>query len=210
MIATTHTTVAPTTVSLSGLLLQVVIALGVIILFVWLVSKAARSRPGRMLLGGAGITGGGMFGVFGSKRQTPINVISRQMLGKGMSLVIVEVEGKLLMLGVTQHNISVLADLTEEDFTEGSSEDAFGSMYDSFGSSGLSSSAAQSQAQAQPQPVSRRAAGRQFSRVPRQSAAQAQAQARATGQYSIPTTDKSNISAIDFLREMTVRRSVGR
>ncbi|MCL4442761.1 MAG: flagellar biosynthetic protein FliO, partial [Actinobacteria bacterium] len=95
---------APTTVSLSGLLLQVIIALGVIILFVWLVSKAARSRPGRILLGGAGITGGGMFGAFGSKRQTPINVISRQMLGKGMSLVIVEVEGKLLMLGVTQHN----------------------------------------------------------------------------------------------------------
>ena len=189
---------APTTVSLSGLLLQVIIALGVIILFVWLVSKAARSRPGRILLGGAGITGGGMFGAFGSKRQTPINVISRQMLGKGMSLVIVEVEGKLLMLGVTQHNISVLADLAEE-----SSEDAFGNMYDSFGDSGLSSTSPSSQAQAQ-------SAGRQFSRASRPVAVKAVSQAQAAGQYSIPATDKSNISPIDFLRELTIRRSVGR
>ncbi len=191
---------APTTVSLSGLLLQVIIALGVIILFVWLVSKAARSRPGRILLGGAGITGGGMFGAFGSKRQTPINVISRQMLGKGMSLVIVEVEGKLLMLGVTQHNISVLADLAEE-----SSEDAFGNMYDSFGDSGLSSTSPPSQAQAQAQ-----SAGRQFSRASRPVAVKAVSQAQAAGQYSIPATDKSNISPIDFLRELTIRRSVGR
>ncbi len=193
---------APTTVSLSGLLLQVIIALGVIILFVWLVSKAARSRPGRILLGGAGITGGGMFGAFGSKRQTPINVISRQMLGKGMSLVIVEVEGKLLMLGVTQHNISVLADLAEE-----SSEDAFGNMYDSFGDSGLSSTSPSSQAQAQAQAQS---AGRQFSRASRPVAVKAVSQAQAAGQYSIPATDKSNISPIDFLRELTIRRSVGR
>ncbi len=193
---------APTTVSLSGLLLQVIIALGVIILFVWLVSKAARSRPGRILLGGAGITGGGMFGAFGSKRQTPINVISRQMLGKGMSLVIVEVEGKLLMLGVTQHNISVLADLAEE-----SSEDAFGNMYDSFGDSGLSSTSPPSQAQAQAQAQS---AGRQFSRASRPVAVKAVSQAQAAGQYSIPATDKSNISPIDFLRELTIRRSVGR
>ena len=191
---------APTTVSLSGLLLQVIIALGVIILFVWLVSKAARSRPGRILLGGAGIAGGGMFGAFGSKRQTPINVISRQMLGKGMSLVIVEVEGKLLMLGVTQHNISVLADLAEE-----SSEDAFGNMYDSFGDSGLSSTSPPSQAQAQAQ-----SAGRQFSRASRPVAVKAVSQAQAAGQYSIPATDKSNISPIDFLRELTIRRSVGR
>ena len=193
---------APTTVSLSGLLLQVIIALGVIILFVWLVSKAARSRPGRILLGGAGIAGGGMFGAFGSKRQTPINVISRQMLGKGMSLVIVEVEGKLLMLGVTQHNISVLADLAEE-----SSEDAFGNMYDSFGDSGLSSTSPPSQAQAQAQAQS---AGRQFSRASRPVAVKAVSQAQAAGQYSIPATDKSNISPIDFLRELTIRRSVGR
>ena len=195
---------APTTVSLSGLLLQVIIALGVIILFVWLVSKAARSRPGRILLGGAGITGGGMFGAFGSKRQTPINVISRQMLGKGMSLVIVEVEGKLLMLGVTQHNISVLADLAEE-----SSEDAFGNMYDSFGGGGggLSSASPSAQAQAQAQAQS---AGRQFSRASRPVAVKAVSQAQAAGQYSIPATDKSNISPIDFLRELTIRRSVGR
>ncbi len=195
---------APTTVSLSGLLLQVIIALGVIILFVWLVSKAARSRPGRILLGGAGITGGGMFGAFGSKRQTPINVISRQMLGKGMSLVIVEVEGKLLMLGVTQHNISVLADLAEE-----SSEDAFGNMYDSFGDSGLSSTSPPSQAQAQAQ-AQAQSAGRQFSRASRPVAVKAVSQAQAAGQYSIPATDKSNISPIDFLRELTIRRSVGR
>ncbi len=189
--ARTAATAAPTTVSLPGLLLQVIIALGVIILFVWLVSKAARSRAGRMLLGGAGITGGGMFGAFGGKKQAPIQVVSRQMLGKGMSLVIVEVEGKLLMLGVTQHNISVLADLTEE-----SGEDAVGITPDSFGSMLSTASAA-----GQPFYEGSASAARSASRFSPRSA---------SGSPSVPVTDKSNISPIDFLRELTVRRSVGR
>ncbi|MHB8262926.1 MAG: FliO/MopB family protein [Acidimicrobiales bacterium] len=113
-----HHASAPVTVSLPGLILQVAIALGVIVLFVWVVSKVARSRAGKILLGGAGVNG--LFGGSGGKRQAPINVVSRQMLGKGISLIIVAVEGRLLLLGATQHNVSVLADLTEPQELAGS------------------------------------------------------------------------------------------
>jgi hypothetical protein len=145
-----------------------------------------------MLLGGAGITGGGMLGAFGSKRQTPINIISRQMLGKGMSLVIVDVEGKLLMLGVTQHNISVLADLTEENLAGESSEYSFGLIPDSFGNASSAASAT-----VQPFSGGLRPVAGSYSRP-------------AAGSSSVPAMERSNVNPIDFLRELTVRRSVGR
>lgn len=173
--------------SLPGLILQVVMALGVIVLFVWVVSKVARSRAGRMLLGGASVSG--LFGGAGGKRQAPIDVVSRQMLGKGISLIIVQVEGRLLLLGVTQHNVSVLADLAgPQDVTElqdiagfqtgvGSRDPA--EIHDTAGSQNL--------------------AGRQgFTR---------RGTRTVPGRTAGSSPVAGSTSPIEYLREMTVRRS---
>jgi hypothetical protein len=175
------------------LILQVVIALGVIVLFVWVVSKAARSRAGRTLLGGAGVSG--LFGGAGGKRQVPIDVVSRQMLGKGISLIIVQVEGRLLLLGVTQHNVSVLADLAGpqdvagfQDITElqdlvgfqaGSGSRDLAGIHDTAGYQNLAGR----------QDLTRRGTGA----VPGRTAG------------SSPVAGST--SPIEYLREMTVRRS---
>jgi flagellar protein FliO/FliZ len=44
---------------------------------------------------------------------TAMRIVSRQVIGHGQSLVIAHVEGKKILLGVTDHQINLLADLGE-------------------------------------------------------------------------------------------------
>lgn len=64
----------------------------------------------RFLYGRAGL--GGLR--FGARRS--IQILDRQMLGSQKALLTVHVPGKVLLLGMTDHTITTLAELAPEDF----------------------------------------------------------------------------------------------
>lgn len=82
------------------LALRVVLSLGVVIALMWGLTKVARGRQ--------------------TVRGVPIDVIARTPMGKHSSVVIVKVEGRGLVLGVTEHQMTMLAEveLTPEPAAE--------------------------------------------------------------------------------------------
>lgn len=63
----------------------------------------------RFMYGRAGLGGLG----FGARRS--IQIVDRQMLGPHKALLTVRVPGKVLLLGMTDHTITTLAELAPED-----------------------------------------------------------------------------------------------
>ena len=73
------------------LALRVVLSLAVVIALMWGLTRVARGRQ--------------------TVRGVPIDVIARTPMGKHSSVVIVKVEGRGLVLGVTEHQMTMLAEV---------------------------------------------------------------------------------------------------
>ncbi len=81
-------------VSATSLLFQLLIGLAVILGLIWVAARIARGR----------------IGVPGTKRRhSPLAVVSRQPLGKGIQLAVVKAGTEMYLLGVTAHQVTRLA-----------------------------------------------------------------------------------------------------
>ncbi|QGN58011.1 flagellar biosynthetic protein FliO [Nostocoides sp. HKS02] len=81
--------------------LRLLVSLGVVLtLVVWFARYAAKRG-----IGGAGTPRSGV----------PVEVLSRRSLGRTSSVQVVQVGRRTMVLGVTEHGVSVLGELDEED-----------------------------------------------------------------------------------------------
>ena len=100
LVATASVTSTSAAVSVPSLMLQLLIGLGVVLALIWVASKVAKGRlakPARTR---------------GSA--TTLSVVSRQTLGKGVHVAVVRVGSETLLLGVTAHQVTRLADIPYE------------------------------------------------------------------------------------------------
>lgn len=84
------------TVSVTSLLLQLVIGLGVVLGVIWVVARLLRGKAGLAM---------------GARRQGALAVLHRQSLGKGSSVAIVRAAGRVYLVGVTQQNVHRIDEL---------------------------------------------------------------------------------------------------
>jgi flagellar biogenesis protein FliO len=84
-------------VSASSLLVQMVVGLIVIIVLIKLASKFVQGRGGRGLGHGA--------------RSSGVSVVGRQSLGKGVQVAMVAAGRQTYLLGVTQHQVTLLGEV---------------------------------------------------------------------------------------------------
>lgn len=85
------------TVSAGHLLLQLVLGLGVVVGLVMLAQRLLRGR-----------TGGGLVGQGGGRR-SPVKVLGRHALGKGVSVAVVQFGDEAYLVGVTPQSVRKLA-----------------------------------------------------------------------------------------------------
>lgn len=105
LLAAARSTLAPS-VSVGHLLVQMVVALVIVVGGIWLLSKILKmaklsTRPGRR----------------GS--QQALRVLSRQPIGKGTSVAVVEVEGQRFLVGISGSSITPLGELHGDTVTGG-------------------------------------------------------------------------------------------
>jgi len=84
------------TVSVTSLLLQLVIGLGVVLGIIALVARLLRGRAGLAM---------------GARRQGALSVLHRQSLGKGSGVAIVRAAGRVYLLGITQQSVRRIDEL---------------------------------------------------------------------------------------------------
>jgi flagellar biogenesis protein FliO len=82
--------------SVAGLLLRLVVSLGVVIALMAVLARVAKGRMGRGL--GKRAVGG----------PYELQVVARQQIGKNASVLLVRAGEKGLLLGVTEHNVSLI------------------------------------------------------------------------------------------------------
>jgi flagellar protein FliO/FliZ len=82
-------------VSVTGLLLRLAVSLGVVIVLMAVLARVARGRLGR----GVGRATGAPY---------QLQVLSRQQIGKNASVLLVRAGDKGLLLGVTEHSVSLI------------------------------------------------------------------------------------------------------
>lgn len=84
--------------SLVTLTLRMVFGLGVVVFLLWALSRlAARGRK----VGG----------------RSPLKVLGRQTLAKGATVSLVQVAGRVLVVGTTSGSVNLLTELTEDEFS---------------------------------------------------------------------------------------------
>jgi flagellar protein FliO/FliZ len=88
--------------SLAALLVRVVVSLGVVLVVMWGAATVLRR---------SGVAGTAATGRRGGKRTAPLEVIARRGLSRGASVMVVRLGGRALVLGVTEQNVSVLAEV---------------------------------------------------------------------------------------------------
>ncbi len=101
LVATATVSSTSAAVSVPSLVMQLLIGLGVVLALIWVASKVAKGRlakPARTR---------------GSA--TTLSVVSRQTLGKGVHVAVVRVGSETLLLGVTAHQVTRLADVPYEE-----------------------------------------------------------------------------------------------
>ncbi len=91
--------------SLVGLLGQLVLAMAVVVGLMAFLAKLLRRR------GMAGFLGGG------PRRVAPIELLGRHQFGRSTSVAIVRAGGKALVLGVTEHSITLLTEADPDALT---------------------------------------------------------------------------------------------
>ena len=84
--------------------------MAVVIGVMWL---AARVMKGREIS-----SGGGTFKFGGSAKRSMLQVLARQGVGRHASVTVVRAGDKALVLGVTEQNISLLAELNDVDLAQ--------------------------------------------------------------------------------------------
>ena len=89
--------------SLVALLIRVVVSLGVV-LAVMAGAAAVLRRSGVVTTAGPGRRGG-------RRRPAPVEVVARHGLSRGASLAVVRLGGRALVLGVTEHRVSLLTEV---------------------------------------------------------------------------------------------------
>lgn len=97
----TGTVQTGTHVSVLSLLARLVVSLSVVLFVVWGLAQFVRRR------GLPGVRSAGARG----RKPSQIDVIGRQSLGKGQTLVTVRTEDRVLLLGVTARSITMLSEL---------------------------------------------------------------------------------------------------
>src|SRR3984957_877312 len=87
-------------VSVFSLLGRLLISLFIVLMVLWVLAQILRKKgmPGSRGAGGRG-----------SRRQ--VDVLARQSIGKGQTLVTVRLDDRIVLLGVTAQNISTLSEL---------------------------------------------------------------------------------------------------
>ena len=97
-------------VSATSLMFQLLVGLAVVLGIIWVAAKIARGRIG---LAGP------------RKRNTPLAVLSRQPLGKGVQIAVVKAGAEQYLLGITAHQVTRLARFKpdESELLETSSDD---------------------------------------------------------------------------------------
>jgi len=99
-----HAVSTAASVSVAGLLFQMVIGLGVVLGVIALVARLVKGK--------------GRVGVAFGRRQALVNVVGRQSLGKGLQVAVVRVGERTFLLGVTPNSISQLAELAPHEIEE--------------------------------------------------------------------------------------------
>jgi flagellar biosynthetic protein FliO len=95
--------------SLVALLVRVVVSLGVVL---------AVMAGAAAVLRRSGVAGTGGSGKWGARRRTaPVEVIARHGLSRGASLTVVRLGGRALVLGVTEHQVSLLTEVDPAELT---------------------------------------------------------------------------------------------
>lgn len=83
-------------------LLGMLVVVGAILVLAWWATKQIAQRPGLQGFGGRLPNG-------------EISILAQMPLGREQRLVVVECAARYFLLGVTEHNISMLSELSEED-----------------------------------------------------------------------------------------------
>jgi len=96
--------------SVAGTLVRLVMSLATVLMLMVLLARYLRHRQ----LG----TGFGAGATQRRKKALPLEIVTRQGLSRGSSLAVVRVSGQLLLLGVTESNVSVLRELEDVDEPE--------------------------------------------------------------------------------------------
>jgi flagellar biogenesis protein FliO len=99
--AVAHGATGAQSVSASSLLVQMVVGLVVIIVLIKLVSKFVQGRGGRPLGHGS--------------RSAAVSVVGRQSLGKGVQVAMVAAGRQTFLLGVTQHQVTLLGEVETDE-----------------------------------------------------------------------------------------------
>jgi flagellar biogenesis protein FliO len=89
--------------SMVELLVRMVFSLGLVLGLLVLCAKVARNKGHSLRLPGFGSLGGG-------RKEPAIQVIERQSLTKNASMAVVQVGDKTMVVGITQHGVSLLAE----------------------------------------------------------------------------------------------------
>lgn len=87
--------------------LRVVVSLGVVFGAIWFLSRRFRGSSQRA-----------------AKRSAPVRVLGKAGVGGKSSVVVVETEGRRLVLGVTEHGISVLHQAEAPEYEEHAEDEA--------------------------------------------------------------------------------------
>lgn len=95
---------------MAGTLVRLVLSLATVLTLMVLLARYLRHRQ----IG----TGFGAGATQRRKKALPLEVVTRQGLTRGTSLAVVRISGQLLLLGVTESNVSVLRELDEVDEPE--------------------------------------------------------------------------------------------
>lgn len=88
--------------SLVALLVRVVVSLGVVL---------AVMAGAAAVLRRSGVAGTAGSGRRGARRKAPVEVIARHGLSRGASVTVVRLGGRALVLGVTEHQVSLLTEM---------------------------------------------------------------------------------------------------
>ena len=96
--------------STAELLVRLVFSLGIILGLLFLAAKIARRNGRTLRLPGIGSFGGG-------RREPTINVIERTSLTKNASLAVVQVGDRTMVIGITDHEVSLLTDQVDTSVT---------------------------------------------------------------------------------------------
>lgn len=110
LLAVAAVNVGPNSVSATSLMLQLLLGLSVVLALIWLASKVAKGRLARSAR---------------SRRPgTGMAVLNRQTLGKGVHVAVVRVGSETLLLGITAHQVTRLAELTSDEAELAAAEQA--------------------------------------------------------------------------------------